>query len=168
MDSTETPHETVTVETSTQTPMRESTRKVRAAVAEADRTFDFGGVITREWIERAFDIIIPDQMTRDEYVKFSLAFVSGWETLASGLLTDHKKALRSLGEGRWEIVMPEDQASFALNEASKKIKKAIRTASAVQRNTRVDLLNATQRASHNDAVGRLATLEVLNTRTLPK
>jgi len=138
--------------------------KAALAVDDANRTFNFGDVITRDWMDEAFGTIIPDILTKKEYIALTLDFLSGWEVFTQGLLQNHKKVLHSLGGGRWRIVLPENQASFALRVASKKITKAIAVAKDVQMNTRTDLLNAAQQAAHYDNVGKMAALEALGTR----
>jgi hypothetical protein len=137
------------------------------AVDEANQKFDFGAVITREWLENTFGIVTPATMTRDEHTRLMLDFLSGWEVFSRGLLVNHKKALRSIGHGKWEIIIPSEQAAFALEETDKKIKRALRTGKRVISNTRTDLLTDTQRAAHRDAEGRMAALAALNSRKLP-
>jgi hypothetical protein len=157
------------LDTSSKSEPREGiTIMATLAVEEANQKFDFGAVITREWMENAFGITTPPTMTREEHNQLMLDFLSGWEVFSRGLLTNHKKALRSLGHGKWEIIIPSDQATYALEETDRKITKALRTGKRVIKHTRIDLLNDAQRAAHRDAEGRLAALAALNSRKLPK
>lgn len=138
-----------------------------AAIDVANEKFDFGDTITREWMENAFGIIVPEIASRDEIQSLMLDFLRGWDIFSRGLLREHKKALRSMGRGEWRIVMPQDQAAYALEKTHGEISKAISTGRRIVQNTRTDLLSDAERSAHRDAEGRLAALQSLQKRALP-
>jgi len=141
--------------------------RATAAIDIADRKFDFGDTITRDWMETSFGIIVPEVASRDEIQSLMLDFLRGWDIFSRGLLHHHKKALRSMGRGEWRIVMPQDQATYALEKTQGDISRAISTGRRIVQNTRTDLLSDAERSAHRDAEGRIAALNALQRRVLP-
>lgn len=148
-------------------PSDNLTVRATAAIDAANEKFDFGDTISRDWMETAFGIIVPAVASRDEIQSLMLDFLRGWDIFSRGLLLHHKKALRSMGRGEWRIIMPQDQASYALEKTQGDISKAIATGRRIVSHTRTDLLTDAERSAHRDAEGKIAALQALQRRVLP-
>lgn len=93
-----------------------------------------------------------------EYERLNMKFVA-MIALAKGILLTHSKlALRSVRGVGFDIVPAHEQADWARSEANHTIRKALAQAELRIRNTRVDALNAEQRAHHANVAARADAL----------
>lgn len=138
----------------------------REAVAEAARSFRHGDTIPRAWLETAFGIEVPETATREEFNALNMRFMSMLWLFADELLRVHKMALRNDGRGEWHIVMPDDQATLAMEETAARVARDVRRGLLTIRHTREDLLSAEGAKARNDAAAKLAAFERLAARRL--
>ena len=142
---------------------------VPAWESAADRSiaeFGYGDQIPRAWLEDAFGIEWPAQMSREEAQRISLEFFASMDRFREALLHRHKRALRSNQRGSWLIVQPGEQHLLALETAQRGIARAIEKAQEIIEETRVDLLSAQESAERARSQAKLGALKLLTRKHL--
>lgn len=115
-----------------------------------------GKVIPRKKLEELFELKEPT--TVEQYKQNQLLFLSEMDRLKDALLTQAQVALRAVpGEG-YEVVRPEDQTKYGINQGMKRIAKDIRWMAKTVANVDTSKLTTDQRKENADGLARIAML----------
>ncbi len=132
---------------------------VKAAVANFASQFTYGEVATRAWFCEAFGIEYPKMTTIAKLRKIDLSMLAMRDVFERMLLREHKMALRSLGQGEWEVVPPNEQAAFAQERTAHTAMRAFARGREIIENTRTDELTPAEKKARTDTLARLGSLE---------
>ncbi|MBH2008210.1 MAG: hypothetical protein I8H71_00785 [Xanthomonadaceae bacterium] len=123
--------------------------------------FDWGSMVSHEWLERAFamDPIADDAaLTAQQFRDRQFVWLQAIEAFKAELLEDHQILLASVrGEG-YRVVPPGEQTSLTTEKFESDAKRVYRKAAVRLKNVQVSELSDSQRRENSDAIARLAML----------
>lgn len=129
--------------------------------------FKAGDIIPHEWFYGVFGITAPQKCkTVDEAQKSQFAYLTHIEGLKAALLEEHLVALRSARGVGYEVVSPDQQTEWAMNEVRSELRKTFRNGNARLNNIQLEVLSDEQRKENMDARGRLATIRSMTRKEL--
>jgi hypothetical protein len=132
----------------------------KEAVSNFD--FDYGDVISKEWLYESFGLEKPTAFTPNDKVKqIELAFLSNFKKLEEYLLEERQMALKTLRSVGYEIIQPNEQTQWALFNGMADMKKALKTMYRRNVNVNHNLLNAEDKKKNSDALARTAMLKTM-------
>ena len=137
----------------------------RQAVQECVGAFDFGDLISKEWLQDALELPRPAYGTPEEMDAWSWSFLESVESFKDELLTEHKMALQNVRGKGYLIVMPAQQTAMALQDANRGMSKVMRKAEKVLSHVRFDQLNDSQIRENTDARSKIAALRMFANKT---
>jgi hypothetical protein len=101
------------------------------AAEKAIKEFNYGDVISKQWLLEQFGIEMPEIGTQKDFNDFSFEFLQNMEGFKNYMLTQHKMLLVSVRGIGYEIVLPKHQSDYAMtrfkNNLNFELKKAIDT-----------------------------------------
>ena len=133
----------------------------KQAVEDVISEFEYGSVITHEWMESRFGMpTIADnqRLTSEQFRERQFEWLANVESFKSELLKEHQICLQSVrGQGyRW--VPPNEQTGFAIKEFEASAKKVFRAAGQKLRSLRHLELTDEQRRTNMDAQAKVSAL----------
>ena len=132
-----------------------------------DAGFKAGDIVPHKWFYNVFGITAPAECKSvDEAQKAQFAYLTHIEGLKAALLEEHLVALRSARGVGYEVVSPDEQTEWAMNEVRLELRKTFRNGNARLNNIQLDALSADKRKENIDARGRLAAIRSLTRKEL--
>ncbi len=131
----------------------------KAAVTKLVAEFKHGDVVTRAWFCDAFGIEYPSVTSVKALRKIDFTLFGMQAQLTDLLLHEHKMALRSLGNGEWEIVPPNEQAAYAQERTATAAMRAFAKGREIIECTKTDELTPAEMKARTDTLARLWSLE---------
>ena len=98
----------------------------KQAVDDFLSEFNYGDVVTHEWLTTAFDLPVKNGMTYDEYKERDLRLLNAMNNFRETLLKDHKRYLVSVPGKGYLVVMPDQQTEVVWEAGQKRIFKALK------------------------------------------
>jgi hypothetical protein len=136
------------------------------AAVQAVALFDYGDIISKDWLLENFKIESPEVMSRKEFENNAFKFLSMMEAFKTILLEDHYMCLQSVKGLGYRIVLPKEQTAVTmskLNETiSRKLRRAVKDLAFVNRN----LLEQEEIAENDEAKSKLAALSAFSRKRL--
>ncbi len=136
------------------------------AAAQAVVLFNYGDVISKNWLLENFKIESPETMSRQEFESNAFKFLSMMDAFRTTLLEDHYMCLQSVKGLGYRIVLPKEQTAVTmskLNETiSRKLRRAVKDLAFVNRN----LLEQEEIAENDEAKSKLAALSAFSRKRL--
>lgn len=127
------------------------------AVEQWDKArYKDGDLVSHDWMKFALLIPSPSQDLSATDVQFMV--LTRVEALKQYLLNERKIAMESIRGRGYRVVPPEEQASFAVDEGLRFIRKGLGRANSILTNTRVEQLTNEEAARHTDMQIKMAGL----------
>ncbi len=141
----------------------------RQAVRDFLDTFNYGDLVSHDWLEEHFGmpkIADAKRLTQAEFRDRQFDWLANVEAFKAALLHEHQVLLQSVrGEGyRW--APPGEQTAIASKEFERDVKRGFRLAGQRLKNIRADVLTDDQRREHRDAVAKVAALRGMTRKAL--
>jgi len=134
----------------------------RAALLEfLDENHVPGDIIEHKWFLDHFKMEVPETMSKHEWGKWSLKFLSYFMPFREHLLKDHFIDLQSIGGDNFQIIPPEEQTRSAVLELGGNYKRIHRRCSNRLRYVNKDKLTQQQLQENADALAKVAQLKAM-------
>ena len=138
----------------------------KQAVKDAVHQFEYGDVITFEWIYVNFEMVPPKLATPKKWQEYQLTFMAAMANFKSMLLEEHKMYLQNVrGEG-YLIVMPGDQSDLSFKKMSKGVIKHIKKGYVSLINVNYNKLTMDERRVNSDKLAVIASLKTIVQRRI--
>ena len=118
-----------------------------------------GQLITHEQLRQELGITIPAQGTQEQYKKLQIKYMQQVSDLRDHLLTMHRIALCSVQGLGYEVLPPNEQTPYAIQQGSKQIEKAINKSLKLMVFVDHTALSSDEQRKNSDALARAATLK---------
>lgn len=129
----------------------------RALAAFEKEGHSYGTRLDHEWFYLAMDIKDPKECSGyDAFSKAQFAYMAQLKAFEVELLHEKKMALRSVRGVGYEVVLPGDQTTWAMDKAENDIRQALRKASQRVFHVNLSALTADQRRENSDAQAKLS------------
>jgi len=137
-----------------------------SAAYRANRLFDYGETISKEWLYKNFALVEPEVCTKKEFEKFNFEFLQNMEGFRWAMLTEYKKCLRSVRGVGYQIIKPTEQTNFAMDNLKSSFAKEMKKAANILVNTEVKLLTDAEVRKRDEAHGKLAAIAAFHSNRL--
>ena len=121
-----------------------------------------GDVLTHQWFLDHFQIEVPDNLTRDEWNKWNLKFLSCFMPFREHLLKDYLVDLQPIGGESFVIVPPGEQTRSAMLELGGNYKRIHKRCGLRLRYVNKGELSQQQLQENADALSKLSQLKALS------
>lgn len=141
----------------------------RQAVQDVLAEFQYGDLITHEWMEARFgmpSISESHRLTSEQFRERQFEWLANVEAFKSELLREHQVCLQSVrGKGyRW--VPPHEQTDVAVGEFERDARRVFRQTGQKLRNLRVSELTDDQRRTNMDTLAKFSALKGMAQKAL--
>ena len=120
-----------------------------------------GDTLTHQWFLEHFKMEVPDKLSREEWGKWSLKFLSYFMPFREHLLKNFCIDLQAIGGESFQIVPPEEQTRSAVLELGGGYKRIHKRCAKRLRYVDKDRLNQQQLQENADALSKVAQLKAL-------
>ncbi|RQE68823.1 hypothetical protein IPC294_25620 [Pseudomonas aeruginosa] len=134
----------------------------RQAAKDLAAEFEYGDLITLEWLRNAFQLEEP--RTIEEFKSHQLDFLSCMDALRQELLVEYQLSLKNIRGAGYELVNPNDQVVVAWNSAFGKVRRELGKLAGAIRYIRHDELTDEKRREHADAQAKLSGIHAFVAR----
>lgn len=135
------------------------------SVDDAVKHFNYGDVISMEWLYDSFMIKLPAVGSAETFKEVSFKFLSCIEGMKEEMLEKHNMMLVSVrGEG-YMICHPRDQTPLAMDKLKKKLRKEFRRADHCLTFINMRLLTDDQKKENTNAIAKLSFLRQMSNKT---
>ena len=141
----------------------------RQAVQDLMQEFQYGDLISHEWLEARFgmpSIAESHRLTAEQFRERQFEWLANVEAFKSELLKEHQVCLQSVrGKGyRW--VPPHEQTEVATQEFERDARRVFRSTGQKLRNLRLSELTDDQRKVNMDALAKFSALKGMAQKAL--
>jgi hypothetical protein len=140
----------------------------KQAVIESVVVFDYGDVITLDWLQEKFDLYPPERGTARDFNEYQFRFLSAIDSFREALLVDHKRYLKNVRGLGYLVVAVEDHTGVVWDEFKNRIYKAISKANSTLSNVNLEKLSVAGRADNCVKLATLAALTSFNQKKVFK
>ncbi|EOW5843714.1 hypothetical protein P9775_005021 [Pseudomonas aeruginosa] len=134
----------------------------RQAAKDLAAEFEYGDLITLEWLRNAFQLEEP--RTIEEFKSHQLDFLSCMDALRQELLVEYQLSLKNIRGAGYELVNPNDQVVVAWHSAFGKVRRELGKLAGAIRYIRHDELTDEKRREHADAQAKLSGIHAFVAR----
>lgn len=130
-----------------------------------DGGLTYGHTVSKDEIARLLDLKQP--VTAEDGKEFDLAMLRGVTCIRESLLRNQMMYLRSMRDGSYLVVMPQDQTGFAVDSGVQDISRALKKMALGLAYTNTDLLTDEGRRENVDAQAKVAKLATIFQQEAP-
>lgn len=141
----------------------------KQAVDDFLATFQYGDMVSHEWLEERFgmpNVGDAQQLTASKFRERQFEWLANVEAFKAVLLKEHQVCLQSVRGRGYRWVPPGEQTDVVTGEFSRGARKLFSKAGSGLRNLRVAELSDDQRRVHADAQAKIAALAGMADRKL--
>jgi len=138
------------------------------AARNAANTFDYGDVISKEWLIKQFAIQKPETGTEQDFNNFAFEFMQNFEKFREILLKEHKKCLRNIRGTGYEVISPSSQSDYAMTTMRKEISSSISKAIDTLTHVNEDLLSLEDIKRRDEQRGKIAAMAAFSRKRIGK
>ncbi|MGZ8172991.1 hypothetical protein [Methylobacter sp.] len=124
----------------------------------ASKTFNYGDIISHQWLIEQFALEEPKIGSRADFEKFQFSFLVSVEGFKHHMLETHKMYLVSIKGLGYKIVVPGDQTDVAMKKLRVSVKKEIGKATSALLNINDLLMKSDEMKHRDDQLGKLGAL----------
>lgn len=147
--------------------LQESSLSIYETVsANANLTFEYGHLITREWLLQQFSLREPSYGSKKDFEDFAFEFLQDIEEFKRIMLTEHKKLLISVRGRGYRICLPNQQVKETMDAFKRDIDRATGKATLRLININEHLLTSDEIRSRDDSHGRIAAIHAFSGKRL--
>jgi len=128
------------------------------AVEDAAGEFQYGDVITKEWLVEHFGLEQPKRGTAWEFQKFQFELLEAMEGFKERLLVEHKMALENVRGRGYRVLQPSEQTGYSLRQFKIAVAREVRKAADILQNVNASLLTQDEQRENIEARGKLAAI----------
>ena len=140
-------------------PAEEIKSLARLAAEEADDIFDYGDLVSKQWLLDRFGISLPQIATQKMFDDLSFMFLEHMEEFRNIMLVDYKKHLFNVRGQGYMICQPNQQVDLAMVKFKKSINTEINVALRVLNNINETLLDSAQIGHRDTSHGKIAAVQ---------
>lgn len=134
----------------------------KQAVIDSVVAFDYGDIITLDWLQKRFDLYPPERGTARDFNEYQFRFLSAIDSFREALLVDYKRYLKNVRGVGYLVVAVEDHTGVVWDEFKNRIYKAISKANSTLLNVNIEKLSVAGRADNCVKLATLAALTSFN------
>lgn len=134
----------------------------------AAENFDYGDMITFDWLHQSFEIEKPEKGDFKTFQTYQFEMLSAIDGFRQTLLDNHQMATENIRGKGYRIVKPKEQTQYAEDKFNHDLKNNIRKAFNLLRNVAIDMLEENEKKRNADAIGRLAAVRAFSRNTTLK
>ena len=120
-----------------------------------------GSVVTHEWLLEQFELSLPDTLSKKDWVRWELKYLSYVMPFRDHLLKDHFIDLQPDGHSGFMVIPPPEQTKDAMIELGQKYKQIHKRCTNRLRYVNKDGLSQQEVQENADALARIANLKAL-------
>ena len=137
------------------------------AAKDAHKKFNYGDIITKEWLLIAFMMEEPKSGSKSDFDKYSFELMQNMSEFKDLMLFDYKKALANVRGIGYRIVTPKQQTKHAMDNLKAGVGREILKAVDLLTYVNENLLNNDEKRSREEAQMKVAAMMAFSIKRIP-